>query len=312
MKRLVAYALVGLVGLLLLRWIIGVIFSRPKQDTIRIRKETATTQPTRPAERGKAEAEEVSINMGKMQASVFEDEDESRMRGFGEQGLDWVVHYEYVHEGVEKSGQLEARADRKCFPSIFNWLYGGCTEVIKVPLGDWVRVYIQPKPGWKVTNGQETIKVVKGKNLVFLGARRLLPGEKVEAASKEEELMCQELEVKKVRSDEQNVWLRVQVQAKSGGQGTLYNVKVNDKDLGWSPESTREVQLKKGQEYVIAGYVKGTDGRLAGGNEKCRVKVNGELKVQPETGIPTWVGLVILLGFPIVGWRLVGAKVSNK
>ena len=290
MKKVVGYVLLGLLGIVIIRWVIGVVFSRPKKERIQVQTEEATVS---------REGEKLGDQEAWLQVVVFEDEDGNRMRGLGENGLDWKVYYQ-VGEGEIKS--VEARLNRKCFPSIFNWMYGGCSEQVKVPIGEWVRVFLESREGWKMTRGEVVMKTKAGKNMVYLGARRLKPGEVVED---DKVVDCRRLVVKKKVSEGQTLRLVVGVEADGKTEGLRYRVVVNQTDLGWSESSERELSLKKGEGYIIKAYVKGVNGKESGGSDQCVLKVNGKVQNQPETGIPTeWllVGLVIL---PLVGWRLV-------
>ncbi len=288
------YGLLFVFLVILGRWIIGVIFSRPKETKI-------STRPVKEEQEIKTEKVGPTEEEGWLQVVVFEDRDGNRSRGLGERGLDWEVYYRV---GENKEQVLKTKVAQRCFPTIFNWMYGGCSQEVKVPVGKWVKVYLKRRPGWRFTKGEVLVRVKRGKNLVYLGVRRLKPGEK-EELEEGSKLGCKRLVVIGKEIKGETLKLKLKVEPYSQRQGLKYRVIVNQMDLGLTDTSQREVSLKKGKEYIIKAFVEDGVGHRFEGEKGCVLKVNGKIESQPETGSST-IGLVLgLVVFPVVGLGLI-------
>ncbi len=288
MKRVIGYTLLFLFLFFLLRFVGGVIFFRPSKVK-RLR-----TQPT-PTPQVSGNNQQSKGFVATLEVVVFNDRDDNKIRGFGEEGLDWQVHYKVGKSKKVKT--VTARASQKCFPTIFNWLYGGCSSLVTLEPGQWLQIWSETRKGWKNTTPPQEIELKTGKNLVMFGVRRYRPEEKEEESVSFPK--CKKVEVINQRGGKQ----KVRVVAQSPRSGYLYRLVVDGEDYGWQRENTFNLQLNN-KSHLVKGYVKDEQGNVAGGEGKCFLKVGLNMKIQPETGTPTWILILGLFISPLIAISL--------
>ncbi len=284
MKRVIGYILLVLFLFLLLRFIGGVIFSRPSKV------KQLHPQPTPTPEVNEGGQENKGF-VATLEVVVFNDRDDNKIRGFGEEGLDWQVHYKVGESQEVKT--VTTHSNRKCFPTIFNWLYGGCSSPITLEPGQWLKIWPERKKGWKNTTPPQEIELKTGKNLVMFGVRRYRPEEKEE--EKVSFPKCEKVEVTNLGGGKQ----KVKILAKSPTTDYSYRLVVDGKDYGWQKENIFELHLS-GKSHLLKGYVKDGQGNVNGGEGECSLKVGLNMKVQPKTGTSTWLLIFSLFVSPIM------------
>ena len=271
---------------------ISTIFSRPKSVKIKAPQPTPT---------GTAPTQFQAINSkSSLQVVVFNDKDRNNLRGFGEEGLDWQVYYKLADQ--QDSQVLETRSASKCFPTIFNWTGGGCSQEVPVKFDQWLTVWAKTKPGWRLAKGNQMFVTKEGKNLVYLAVQRLKPNEvNVESSP----VLCQQMEIGYEGKVENDNIVLITVLPQPAMENLKYKLVVDDQSYDWQANNKWQVKLARDKDHTLRGYIKTPEGEVVGGSGRCQKNISANLSTQPETGT-TWTWLVVwFMALPVLGFSFI-------
>ncbi len=288
MKKIIVYILLGLVFFFFAKFFIRVIFTPSKQTPTKQTNLTPTPIPTQTADRNNDKF------VANLQVAVYNDRDDNAIRGFSEKGLDWLVFYRLDNQPTVH--EIKTQADKKCFPTIFNWLYGGCSQVIELQPGHWIKIWLADKKGWKINRQPTEFQLKTGQNMVMFGVRRYRP-EEIETKPTVN-INCRNLKIKLLQEDSQTSIVEADVVADSGedNKNLQYRMVVDNQDSGWHRTNTFKLRLAKNKSHKLQAYIKDSQGNVVGGQNSCQQQIGLNMKTQPKTGTPIillFIGLIV-------------------